>query len=293
MQMPALKIIRKNILTIAICLFFCLGFFTPALAAEKNLNEKCTPGADTCKSGQCLQTGFETYQCILFAPQVEIPGVTYVQPQRTTEAMGKYISGLYSYFIGITAIIATVVLMIGGFQWVTAGGNTGKIGEAQSWIIGAISGLVLAFGSYFILNLISPNLVNFKIKNIPIIGLIKEDVTSCCAPDGSMVNTVTTINIKTKNSTISCPKEAISCDTYCTGKANGTKCNTNGYCFNDRCLIGNGEIGEPCGAGMVGVCAETCLTTVILSIGGNWIFSNPSKYIFGRDCGSGLWCCAW
>lgn len=288
------KIIAKIFLSIII---FCNLFFVFdvnfSYAADKNLNEKCIPGSDKCNKGQCLQTGFETYQCILFVPQVEIEGVPFVQPQNDTKALGEYIKGLYNYFIGITGIVATVILMIGGFQWMSAGGNSSKVEEAKNWIFGAISGLALALGSYAILSLISPNLVNFEVRKIPLIGEIKQNVDSCCAPDGSAVNTVTTIDIKTKRETISCPTGSTSCEKYCAGKTEGTKCNSNGFCYKGQCLIGDGNVGEPCGAGLVGVCSDTCITTVVLALGGNWILSNPSKYIFGRNCGDGLWCCAW
>ena len=87
----------------------------------------------------------------------------------STRPLGQYIKDIFAYGVGVSAVIATVVLMIGGFQWVTAGGNTSKIEEAKSWIFGSISGLALALSAYTILSLISPNLVNFKVKDIEVI----------------------------------------------------------------------------------------------------------------------------
>lgn len=94
-----------------------------------------------------------------------------------TRPLGEYIRKVYNYGVGITAILATVVLMIGGFQWIIAGGSGEKIGEAKAWITAALSGLVLALSSYMILNLVNPALVNLKVKEIE---FIKEVKSGCC-----------------------------------------------------------------------------------------------------------------
>ena len=86
-----------------------------------------------------------------------------------TRPLGEYIRKVYNYGVGITAILATVVLMIGGFQWIIAGGSGEKIGEAKAWITAALSGLVLALTSYMILGLVNPALINFTVKEIELI----------------------------------------------------------------------------------------------------------------------------
>ncbi|PIR13401.1 hypothetical protein COV49_02445 [Candidatus Falkowbacteria bacterium CG11_big_fil_rev_8_21_14_0_20_39_10] len=103
-----------------------------------------------------------------FQPQVQIPGlnVNEVQPDGSTKAIGNYIVAIYKYAIGIVGILAAVVLMWGGVLWLTAGGNAERIGNAKSWIMASLSGLVLALASFMILSMINPDLVNFKIKNL-------------------------------------------------------------------------------------------------------------------------------
>jgi len=86
--------------------------------------------------------------------------------KNSTSALALYIKSIYNYGIGIVAILATVVMMIGGFQWIIAGGSGEKIGEAKAWIVASLSGLILALSSYMILAMINPALVNFKIDNI-------------------------------------------------------------------------------------------------------------------------------
>lgn len=101
---------------------------------------------------------------VSYTPQIqEIAGKT-INFTNTTEPLAEYIKNIYNYGVGVAAIVATVVLMIGGFQWVTSGGSGEKVGEAKAWISAALSGLVLIIFSYGLLSIVSPNLVNFKIS---------------------------------------------------------------------------------------------------------------------------------
>src|SRR3989339_1479224 len=87
--------------------------------------------------------------------------------------IGEYVSALYNYVLGIVGILAVVVIIFAGGIWLTAGGSPERIKTAQEYIFGAVTGVVLAFGSYLILYTINPDLVRFaaiKIKvveNIP------------------------------------------------------------------------------------------------------------------------------
>ena len=75
--------------------------------------------------------------------------------------IGEYIVGIYKYAIGIAGILATIVMMIGGFMWLMAGGNQSRISEAKSWIGASLTGLIIALSSYLILYQVNPNLVKF------------------------------------------------------------------------------------------------------------------------------------
>lgn len=111
---------------------------------------------------------------IKFTPQIGIPNDPNFGPGKTfnfsksnsTKPIADYIIAIYKYGIGIVGIIATVVMMIGGVIWLTAGGSPEKIKDAQEWIKSALTGLVLALGSYLILATINTDLVNFKIRGI-------------------------------------------------------------------------------------------------------------------------------
>ncbi len=115
---------------------------------------------------------------IKFKPQVgigtEFPAAKSKVIQERSPLIGQYIAALYRYFIGAIAIIATVMIMWGGFLWLTAAGSASQIGIAKSRITGALIGLVLALGSYLILNTINPKLVRFEPLTITPIERAKE-----------------------------------------------------------------------------------------------------------------------
>lgn len=51
-------------------------------------------------------------------------------------------------------IIALFVLIIGGIQWITSGGDKQKLQQARLRIIFAIIGLIVALLAFFVINLI-------------------------------------------------------------------------------------------------------------------------------------------
>lgn len=98
--------------------------------------------------------------------QVDIPGQEALDFNGTTKPIGQYIKNIYNYAISIVGIVATIMLMFGGFTWLTAGGSGEKVGKARDIIFGALTGLVLALTSYTILTLVNPDLVNFKVVKL-------------------------------------------------------------------------------------------------------------------------------
>jgi len=80
-----------------------------------------------------------------------------------------FLVGAYKLGVGVAAILAVIMIMAGGFVWIAAAGDSGKIGQAKKMISGAVVGLVLTVGSYVALQTVNPDLVNFtalKIKTV-------------------------------------------------------------------------------------------------------------------------------
>lgn len=52
--------------------------------------------------------------------------------------------------LGLLGIVAVVIILVGGFEWMTAGGNEEKTGEAKARITAGIIGLAIILSAYAI-----------------------------------------------------------------------------------------------------------------------------------------------
>ncbi|MEA3449806.1 MAG: hypothetical protein U9Q85_02410 [Patescibacteria group bacterium] len=62
---------------------------------------------------------------------------------------------IIKYLIGFLGIIATAIILYGGFIWMTATGNDDRIKKAKSIIIGGVIGLAVVLASYAIVSIIA------------------------------------------------------------------------------------------------------------------------------------------
>ena len=76
--------------------------------------------------------------------------------------IGQYVGALYRYGVGLAAILAVVMIMVGGFLWLTSGGNQNQVSRAKEFIVSALTGLLLALFSFMILYTVNPRLVQLE-----------------------------------------------------------------------------------------------------------------------------------
>ena len=50
--------------------------------------------------------------------------------------------------LGLLGIVAVVIILIGGFTWMTAGGNDERVEQAKKWIFSGIIGLAIILSAY-------------------------------------------------------------------------------------------------------------------------------------------------
>lgn len=60
------------------------------------------------------------------------------------------VSSIIRVAMGLLGIVAVVIILIGGFKWMTAGGNEEKVGEAKKLMFAGIVGLAIIFAAYAI-----------------------------------------------------------------------------------------------------------------------------------------------
>lgn len=109
--------------------------------------------------------------------EIPIPGVSFSNITYKVSSRGEryldvpfiaeYVRGVYRFIAGAVGIVAVVMLIWGGVQWMISRGES--VTKAKETIRNALMGLVLVLGSYVLLFTINPELVSFKPIGIQII----------------------------------------------------------------------------------------------------------------------------
>lgn len=78
----------------------------------------------------------------------------------TTLTTQQLIGQIIGAVLGIVGSIALVMFIIGGFQWMTAGGNMERVKKGRDTLVWATLGLVVVFAAYAILKFVFESLTN-------------------------------------------------------------------------------------------------------------------------------------
>ena len=60
----------------------------------------------------------------------------------------KIVVNIINWILGILALIAVIMILVGGFKWMTAGGNEEKVEGAKKLLIAAVIGLVIILAAW-------------------------------------------------------------------------------------------------------------------------------------------------
>jgi len=83
--------------------------------------------------------------------------------QKVTPYLPDYVQYIYYAVIGISGIIALVMLIGAGTKYIMSAGNPEKMKDAREQIKAAIFGLIILFASYLIINIINPELTILRL----------------------------------------------------------------------------------------------------------------------------------
>ena len=68
-------------------------------------------------------------------------------------------ANIIKVILGFLAIVAVIIILLGGFKWMTAGGNEDKTAEARKLIVAGIIGLVIILAAWGIANFVINSLL--------------------------------------------------------------------------------------------------------------------------------------
>ena len=120
-------------------------------------------------------------------PRITIPGLNFSEVDDalidtsggnihlSLPFLGEYLSAVYKYAVAAASILAVLVIIVSGIQWMFPGNIVSSVitkaggerqeeqtNQAKKRILGAVTGLIIALSSYVILYTIDPDLTKFK-----------------------------------------------------------------------------------------------------------------------------------
>lgn len=81
-----------------------------------------------------------------------------------TKDVRQTIATIIRTAMGLLGIVAVVIILVGGFEWMTAGGNEDKTKEAKKRIMYGVIGLAIILSAYAIAQFVVSSLVNATVS---------------------------------------------------------------------------------------------------------------------------------
>lgn len=153
-----------------------------AFTAQCYSKQACdeVPGDFVVCSKKCLRG--EGY---CFSKRTEkIPLSVHIGTTKNVADLGDYIQVVYNFALGIAGAVAALMMMIGGFEYLTAAGDKGRVDAGKEKIKNAVIGLALALGAFTILNTINPDLLSLETPRVPLVK--KRVFTQCLQFEGEV-----------------------------------------------------------------------------------------------------------
>lgn len=69
-------------------------------------------------------------------------------------------ASVINIILGFLGIVAVIIILLGGFKWMTAGGNEDKVGEAKKLIVAGVIGLVIIIAAFAIATFVLDSLIS-------------------------------------------------------------------------------------------------------------------------------------
>jgi len=151
-----IKLPWKMILSGLFSLSFLALTLAPASVAAVGLGGNCDT-VSTCDNNYICDAG----KCVSTDPQDSGYGLKSnfkdLGINQSSDLKGS-IANIINIILGFLGIVAVIIILAGGFKWMTAGGNEDKVAESRQMIIQGIIGLVIVFAAWAIASFVISNL---------------------------------------------------------------------------------------------------------------------------------------
>jgi hypothetical protein len=77
-----------------------------------------------------------------------------------TKDIRTTVASIIQVAMGLLGIIAVLIVLLGGFKWMVAGGSDEKVKEARKLIIAGVTGLIIILCAYAIANFVISSILN-------------------------------------------------------------------------------------------------------------------------------------
>lgn len=156
-----------------------IGCFTneadwPIKSSKCWTEEQCTGGTQEGKSNTwddaiaaCVHEPVRMGYCYL-APRT-LTTIIAISGDNTFASLADYINALYKYLVPVMSIVAIVMVMVAGLQYILSRGNPSAVKAAKERIVQAVVGIVLLLSAYTLARLLDPSLVNLEQLRVPMV----------------------------------------------------------------------------------------------------------------------------
>ena len=98
----------------------------------------------------------------------EAPKISDLEGTLGNSDLTTLISSIIAVVMSFLGIVAVLIMLWGGFIWMTAGGEQDKVDKAKKLIVSGIIGLVIIFAAYAIASFVMQSMTNITNANVAI-----------------------------------------------------------------------------------------------------------------------------
>lgn len=90
---------------------------------------------------------------------LEVGGAGGLKGQDQGDTLPAMLGKIINALLGMIGIVVIILIIYGGFMWMTAGGSEEKVSKAKKVITNAMIGLIIVFAAYAVTNFVVSSVI--------------------------------------------------------------------------------------------------------------------------------------